>query len=137
MSGKVTQCKHCGKLFQSWGSEFCPSCTDEVDASFSKVKDYIYDHPETNVMDISEGTGVSEKMVLYFLKEGRLSLGDKVYGLECELCGASISSGRLCSKCQNVFQSAIKVSSPQPEKKREEETGRGSSIRMHFDYKGK
>lgn len=137
MSGKIIQCKNCRKLFQSLGSDFCPSCVDDMEMYFIKVKDYIYDHPETNVMDISEGTDVSEKMVLYFLKEGRLSLGDQIHGLECELCGASISSGRFCRKCQGVFESAFKSTGQQPEKKQEAEKKSGTLGRMHFDYKGK
>lgn len=140
MSNSVLQCKICGKIYQSLGADYCPNCADEMDACFHKVKDYLYDHPDTNVVDISEGTEVPEKIVLQFLKEGRLSLGDEVYGLECELCGASISAGRFCKKCHSVFESAFKgVASAQSSKQNEANTiSEGPKIgKMHFNYKNK
>jgi predicted amidophosphoribosyltransferase len=135
MSGRVTQCKNCRRIFQSLGSEFCPNCADEMDANFQKVKNYVYDHPQTNVVDISEGTGIAEKTVLYFLKEGRLSMGDEASGLECEMCGKPITGGRFCKVCQNMFASAFKSVSPQQEKQEDADTDKSTLGKMHFKIK--
>jgi flagellar operon protein (TIGR03826 family) len=137
---KVRQCRQCGRIFNSLGSDTCPACAEKVDECFRKVKNYIYDHPEANVTEISEGAEVPEKMVLHFLKEGRLSVDESVGALECERCGAPISAGRYCKKCQNLFQSAFSSVYTEPKQTKEQEhadTSRAGLVRMHFDYKNK
>ncbi len=135
MNGKVSQCKNCRRIFQSLGAEFCPNCAEEMDASFQKVKNYIYDHPHANVLDISEGTGIAEKMVLYFLKEGRLSMGDESCGLECEMCAKPISAGRFCKSCQSMFQSAFSKVSPNPARQESAQQDKNTLGKMHFKIK--
>ncbi|MGE5495279.1 MAG: hypothetical protein ACM3S4_08290 [Burkholderiales bacterium] len=136
---KVRQCRQCGKLFTSLGSDTCPACAEEMDEYFRKVKNYLYDHPEANVTDISEGAQVPEKLVLRFLKEGRLSVDESVCALECERCGAPISAGRYCKKCQGALQSAFKRVIPeQPARQAEKEVpSRAGRAKMHFDYRSK
>jgi hypothetical protein len=136
---KVRQCRQCGKLFTSLGSDTCPACAEEMDECFRKVKNYVYDHPDANVTDISEGAQVPEKLVLRFLKEGRLSVDESVCALECERCGTPISAGRYCKKCQGLFQSAFnRVIPEQPERQTEKTAASRSGLaRMHFDYKNK
>ncbi len=134
---KVQQCRQCGRIFTSLGSDTCPACAEEIDEYFRKVKNYIYDHPDANVTEISEGVKVPEKLVLRFLKEGRLSVDESVYALECERCGAPISAGRYCKKCQGLLQSAFRRVVPeQPERQaKKAEASRSGLARMHFDYK--
>lgn len=141
---KVRQCRQCGRIFASMGSDTCPACTEQMDENFRKVKNFLYDHPEANVVEISEGTDVPEKVVLHFLKEGRLSVDETTYALECERCGTPISTGRYCKKCQSMFQSAFRSVCPEQPARREEraeakheDTSRIGLGRMHFDYKNK
>ncbi len=112
MSPNVLLCKQCGKLFQSLGSSFCPACVDEMDKAFVVVKEYLYEHDNATLMDIVKDTGISEKMVLSFLKEGRLNIEGVDDFLKCEDCGKPISSGRYCSVCRdrlaNAFGSMVK-----------------------------
>lgn len=111
MSVKVLSCKICGRLFQSYGIGCCPGCADEMDKAFVKIKEYLYEHENATIVDIVEGTGISEKYVLQFLKEGRLSIEGAEDALRCEDCGRPISSGRYCSDCReklaNVLSSAV------------------------------
>lgn len=121
MSLKVMSCKMCGRLFQSYGVGNCPACADEMDKAFVKIKEYLYEHENATIVDVVEGTGVAEKFVLQFLKEGRLSIEGAEDSLKCEDCGRSISSGRFCSDCReklaNVLSSVVeepKKSVPKP-----------------------
>jgi flagellar operon protein (TIGR03826 family) len=138
MSSRVRQCRQCGRIFTTLGSDTCPSCAEELDENFRKVKNYLYDHPDANVVEISKGTEVPEKTVLHFLKEGRLSVDESVCALECERCGAPISAGRYCKACQNMFQSAFKSVCPEPAKRENPDNIKRVGLgKMHFDYKGK
>lgn len=111
MSLKVMSCKICGKLFQSYGAGYCPECADEMDKAFVKIKEFLYEHENATIVDVVEGTGIAEKYVLQFLKEGRLSIEGTEGALRCEDCGRPISSGRYCSNCReklaNVLSSTV------------------------------
>mgnify|MGYP000574973051 FL=1 len=127
----VKQCKQCGRLFESFGENLCPRCVEEMEESYAKVKDYVYDHPDANVFDVSKETGVPEKTVLEFLREGRLSMN--AAELECEECGAPITCGRFCSECKNKLENVL-MSAYRPPKKEEKNPPTG---RMHIDYRRK
>lgn len=107
MGSNVRQCKKCGRIFVSYGTSMCPNCAQEMDRIFQLIKDYIYDHPSTNVIEISEKTGVEASVVLEFLKEDRLAIKTTEKLLVCESCGCSITSGRYCSKCLDELESAL------------------------------
>ncbi|MDD3840300.1 MAG: MerR family transcriptional regulator [Clostridia bacterium] len=95
----IRNCKQCGKIYAYTGSDLCPVCRKEEDDMFDKVREYIYSHPGANTLEVSEETGVEEKIILKFLREGRLELKTAGLGLDCERCGVSITTGRYCSKC--------------------------------------
>jgi len=107
MDQSVRQCRMCKKLFQSYGSSICTNCTEEMDKAFRKVRDYIYDHPQADIMEITQNTGVPEKWIFDFLKEERLELTSGSTMLTCEQCGAPVQSGKYCKKCKNEFQKII------------------------------
>ena len=107
MSISVKQCKRCNRIFQSYGASYCPECAAEMEEEFDKVRHYLYEHSNANVFEIVKETGVSERAVLSFLKEGRLSIGDNNGFLKCENCGAPIDSGRYCAKCIKRLGNAL------------------------------
>jgi flagellar operon protein (TIGR03826 family) len=134
MSSNVKQCRQCGRLFQSFGANVCPDCAEELDRCFRIVKNYLYDHPDANIFDTARETGVPEKMVLGFLREGRLSVSGAEGMLECESCGAPISGGRFCLDCQNRLESEL-GSACKPEQAKKEEARKTSPLgRMHVNY---
>lgn len=132
MSSKVLLCKQCGRLFQSAGSSYCPACAEEMDQAFNKVKEYIYNNEDATIMEIVENTGVAEKQVLYFLKEGRLSVDNTEGMLRCEECGRPISSGRYCSVCRDKLANALGSVYPAPNGKLD--SGEKMQARMHSRY---
>ncbi len=96
---QLIKCKLCKKPFQSMGLQFCPECMKEIDEKYKPVRDYLYEHPNASIEEVSEGTEVSERIILYYLKDGRLSMAKASGLLRCEQCGAAINSGRFCEKC--------------------------------------
>ena len=132
----IRQCKRCGKLFNSVSSPFCSDCLDEVDQAYLVVRDYIYDHPDSAIIEITAKTGVSEKMILQFLKESRLSIAESSGLLVCENCGKPLSQGRYCQVCMGAIDKELERVTPgTPVRKREPLNGSASKERMHIRYK--
>lgn len=138
MSYKVQQCRQCKRLFQSYGANVCPECADKIDKDFISVKDFLYDNPNANVIEIIEETGVSEKTVLSFLREGRLSVSSNNGILECSECGAPISTGRYCSSCMSRLENALRGASksvlPKKDKENNFSSGGAHTGGIHSDY---
>ncbi len=143
MGGKVVQCKKCARLFQSLSSSpYCPYCVEELEKNFDMVKNYIYDHPHANVMEISTETSVPEKDVFYFLKEGRLSISENNGMLRCENCGCSIATGRFCEACQKQLERELSASVSEAIEKVKPPSGQkgkrqGALGRMHIDIRNR
>jgi flagellar operon protein (TIGR03826 family) len=104
----IRNCRRCRRIFQYRGSKYCPSCTIELDEIFIKVRDYIYDHPEANILQVSEALGVSEDIILEFLREGRLELTTPSLDFVCERCEKPIVTGKYCSDCINELDREMK-----------------------------
>jgi len=103
----MMRCRWCGKRFQSYGTMVCPTCLQELDEKYNPVRDYLYDNPNASIEEVVEETGVSERIILYYLKEGRLTMANASGVLRCEQCGAAISTGRMCERCQNKLNDRI------------------------------
>ncbi|NLZ55038.1 MAG: MerR family transcriptional regulator [Thermoanaerobacteraceae bacterium] len=101
----LRNCPKCGKLFVYSHRNLCPSCLKKDEEDFDRVRAFINDNPEATIEEVSEGTDVSVKKILEYLKEGRLMLRNNNVNiiLECELCGAQILTGRICEKCSGKF----------------------------------
>jgi hypothetical protein len=109
----IIQCTFCKKPFQSLGRRICNECLEQIDKDFITVRDYIYEHKQTNMDTVSEETGVSKQIIMYLLKEGRLILDDDSGGggvLFCEVCKKPINSGRLCKDCKGKVASTMQQS---------------------------
>jgi len=106
MEGKLRNCLRCGKLFMYTGQRICRDCLRKENEQFDLVKDYIHQNPEANIMQVSKDTGVPIARITEFLREGRLHLAERSGNLsiECEICGARISHGRLCDKCARKLE---------------------------------
>ncbi len=128
-------CRQCGKLFQSLGSIYCPVCVEEMDKAFKVVKDYLYDHQDANIVDVVNDTGVPEKYVLSFLKEGRLNVesSDGML-LKCEDCGSPIPSGRYCMNCRNKLANTLESVVSTPAKKDQNSPNSRVLAKMHSKY---
>jgi len=99
---KIIQCQFCKKPFPSLVGRVCPECVEKIDKDFFKVRDYIYEHKQTNIDIVAEETEVSKQVIMHLLKQGRLSFDTPDGGglLHCEMCKKSINTGRLCKGCK-------------------------------------
>ena len=104
----IRNCKRCNRLFQYNGIKYCPKCVLELDEMFIKVRDYLYENKNANIAEVSEATGVEEKVILEFLRDGRLELREPSLDLTCERCDKPITSGRMCKDCLALFERIIK-----------------------------
>lgn len=110
----IRNCKRCGKLFSSTGSPVCNNCTRQDQEDFDKVRDFLFDHPNSTILEIAKATEVDGKTISRFLKEGRLKsdliLFTEEDALTCEKCGTPISSGRFCQKCVETMKAEFSQS---------------------------
>jgi len=105
----LRNCKKCNRLFSSVdGSALCSRCSEDADDGFNKVREYIYDNPNSSVKDVSVGTGVSTDVILQWIREGRIVLGDHANISFCERCDAPIDGGRFCGKCVRELAEGLK-----------------------------
>lgn len=100
-------CSYCGRIFQSSRSSSCPECVRKMEDQFKIIKEYLYQHPRASVEEVSNETEIDEKLILHFLREGRLEMVAADGFLICEKCGESITSGRLCKKCSDTLAHAL------------------------------
>ena len=112
---EVKQCSFCRVPFQSQSGKICRDCIIKLDKDFIKIRDYLYEHDNAGIEQVSEATGVSRKTILFLLKEERLTVGKDtgVVGggvLSCESCKKPISTGRMCAACKKEVLSDIQES---------------------------
>ncbi len=131
MALSVSQCKKCARLYQPLGNApYCPTCMEELESNFDLVKAYIYEHPSANAVEISQETGVPEKDIFYFLKEGRLSVSENSGMLLCESCGRSITTGRFCDSCKKHLERELSSTLSEAIQKKSHSSGLG---KMHVN----
>lgn len=130
---QLAKCKWCGRPFQSYGLRLCARCVQELDEQYRPVRDYVYDNPHASIEDVVRDTGVDQRVIMYYLRDGRLEMVNAGDMLRCEHCGATINSGRLCTDCASKVEE--RISKPMQDRinqRREREAAKEDmSGRMH------
>ena len=101
---EVKNCKNCGRLYNYIGGVYrlCPACMQKLEEKFSQVKDYLEDNPHATIPEIAKDNDVSTRQIEQWIREERLSFSDdSPIGIACEVCGATIRTGRYCERCKN------------------------------------
>jgi len=102
---ELKNCRNCGRMFSSEnGQEFCSKCRLDVEDHFKIVREFIYDNPGSTVTEVEEGTGVPREEILEYLREEKLELKEESSDLNCQRCGKSIKSGRMCNACSKELK---------------------------------
>ncbi len=100
-------CKNCGKTFLKVGARStCSECTEQEENDFLKVKDYLYEFPNSAVDEVAEQTDISRERILEWVKEGRIEAKGMAVSYPCSICGKPIHSGKICMKCQKDIGAA-------------------------------
>ncbi|MCX7667313.1 MAG: MerR family transcriptional regulator [Atribacterota bacterium] len=109
----LARCRRCGKVFNKViEKDICPVCLAEEEKEFQRVKSFFREHPRARLEEASRETGVEKKVIMQFLKDGRLQLalpaGETLEeGLFCERCGKPILQGKLCEECKKKLSLLI------------------------------
>ena len=98
----VRNCRKCGRVFNYIiGQTLCLSCRDELENKFKEVKEYVQKNRGCTINDVAEICEVEASQIKQWIREERLEFTeDSMIGLACEICGASIRTGRYCEKCK-------------------------------------
>jgi len=94
---QLQNCLACGRVYVDTGLGMCRDCYEKELQQEDKAASYVRDNPRSTVKQICDGTGVKERVVMRMIKAGRFVSGNIAY--PCESCGAMITRGRLCDKC--------------------------------------
>lgn len=70
----VQSCKGCGKLFSFLPRGLCADCIDLREERFQTVREWLRDNRGASVAAACQATGVEERLVQEFIREGRLEL---------------------------------------------------------------
>ena len=134
---EIKNCKNCGKMFNYvTGEQICPRCREELENKFQEVKKFVLDNKSATMNEICEACDVDVKMVKKWVREERLVFTkDSPVKINCEMCGASIVTGKYCDKCRKVAASNFGnvVRSANASRRAEEQTEEKSGgIKMHI-----
>lgn len=107
----LQNCNKCGKLIGETPSGFCDTCKVD-DPSYSnlhKVKDFLYDNPNSTMIAVSEATGVTVAEIAKFIREGaivEMSMVSSDSNGKCS-CGKPVEgNARLCPDCKRENERA-------------------------------
>ena len=112
----VRNCRKCGKIYNYLGgAPICPVCKQGEEEDFQRIKKYLYDFPGASITQVSTELDISIEKIKRFLREGRLEItgDDGNMILECENCGKSIKSGRLCDECERDLAAGFRSAATQ------------------------
>lgn len=132
----LKNCPHCGKVFADNSShKICPTCRQQEEENFMKVKEYLWDNPGATIDEVSQETGVERELIVKFVKEDRLSAEgiDFDFSLECERCGISITHGHYCKKCQQKLVEGF--SGSDQKQKQQGKQQKKESGRMYLEHR--
>lgn len=127
---RPTLCKACSGVlvYKGIGEYKCEECGALEYDDYGKVRNYLEKHRGANVAEISGETGVSHKAIREMIKEKRFEVIDNRGGyLRCEICGEGITSGRLCSKCEESYHRDVEAKAREERKKGMTMTGYGEA----------
>ena len=103
---RPSYCEKCGGVlvYKGLGEYECEECGHQEYDDYGKVRNYLDEHKGANVAEISDATGVTHKSIRDMIKDNRFEIINNAGGyIRCVKCGANISSGRLCSKCEQLY----------------------------------
>lgn len=114
----VRNCKKCNRLFNYLaGPSICPACREALETKFQEVKKFIQDNNTVPLQIVAEECDVDVAQLRQWVREERLVFSaDSVMGIDCELCGIPIPTGRYCDKCKmTMINDLSKAGRQQPQ----------------------
>lgn len=134
---ELRNCTQCGRVYAYRGNKLCSKCMEKVEDDYSLVRKYIRAHPGAGIFQVKEATGVDEKYILEFMREGRIVAEELGAVLNCERCGTAISEGRYCERCLFDLNSEFKSVLPEQAKPAAPTENRLSEDAMYIKKRSK
>lgn len=104
----IANCKRCGRIYNRIRRDICSDCIVEEDRAFHVVRDYLKDHRDASLSDLSQGTDVDGKLIISMIRDGRLILRDNPnLFYQCERCGNPTQVGRFCAHCTKELSDSL------------------------------
>ena len=134
----VRNCRKCGRVFNYIiGQTLCLACRDELESKFKEVKEYVQKNRGCTVNDVAEACEVETSQIKQWIREERLEFTeDSMIGLACEICGASIRTGRYCEKCKaqtlNGLNNVVRQAQASKQQQQPAQTNPKDNPRMRF-----
>jgi len=96
----LENCIRCGRLIPKGIGPVCPECKKGEELKFQELCKYLDENENCTLKELAEGTGVSTKRILGYIREGRLEISKGMHGeVHCEMCGQPITKGHYCDRC--------------------------------------
>ncbi|MCL2616816.1 MAG: hypothetical protein FWD96_04135 [Defluviitaleaceae bacterium] len=105
----VKNCPECGKMYMQNSFGMCDACRLGEEAGFQAIKDYISEHPNSTVIEVSQETGVRINRIMGYIREGRLmATPGMASDITCRSCGKAVEKGNFCDSCTVKMNNTIK-----------------------------
>lgn len=97
---------HCMLNGRKDGYYQCPKCGEIYKDNLAKVKEYLFNNPDTSFEEIIENTNVPEEALQYFIDNKLIVIPNTNKNFTtCRICGRFIVKGRFCNTCSfKTFQ---------------------------------
>ncbi len=130
----IRNCVKCGKIFNYVaGKPICPNCRTTLEEKFKETRTYIKRNPNSSIAEVSEACDVDVKQIKSWVREERLSFSkDSAIGVDCEVCGKSIKTGRFCEECKGQMANELGNAYVAEEKPVENPFARDKVAKMRF-----
>jgi uncharacterized protein len=97
-------CIKCGKLFLKI-RDICQDCFQKQEDQFILVNDYLRNHKNSTIQDVSDETGVSIAQIRLFILANRIQVNlFPNLSYPCDTCGSQIKEGKKCQSCIDTIK---------------------------------
>lgn len=108
----LSNCPECGEIYiKSKFREVCEKCWKAEEAAYDTVYKFMRkrENRAATMLQVVEATGVSEALILKFIKNGKLQITQfPNLGYPCDKCGKIIRTGKLCEGCASEILEDLK-----------------------------
>lgn len=135
----IRNCSKCGKIFNYVaGKPVCQTCRKTLEEKFKETRLYIKKNVSASIAEVSQECDVDTKQIKQWVREERLSFSDSSsVGIDCEVCGKSIKTGRFCGECKEKMTGDLKSVYVKEEAPKENPFARDKTAKMRFMDKRK
>ncbi|WP_243290283.1 TIGR03826 family flagellar region protein [Bacillus sp. FJAT-47783] len=109
--GELANCLKCNALFlKTKFRDVCEACYKKEENDYETVYNFLKrrENRRATLLEVVESTGVSEDLLLKFIRQRRLQLANfPNLGYPCEKCGKVIQEGKLCVTCTKELRTEI------------------------------